>query len=173
MLLFYPKHDSQSETILKFFIFLTPVWQLIWLVLLIMGKNESRIYQLLKLSLIGLISLTSIYAYFGAIGESTIYSALDSKIIFYVSMINITMTLLWSFFVLFWACLFVVASLVSGLILILLLPFILIYFVTINTVREGFFQISQYLKINRMRSIYKKVSTNFSFLPSNLWKYRK
>lgn len=75
ILLFYPAKNSYGENVQKFLIYCTPVWQCIWFILLIMGKNYSKFYIAIKLNLIGLISLTSIIAYAGASIEPTLYRA--------------------------------------------------------------------------------------------------
>lgn len=64
MLILLPSKASFWETVLKQMIYLTPVIQFVWFVLLVLGKNNSKFYVALKFSLMGLISLTSVVAYF-------------------------------------------------------------------------------------------------------------
>jgi hypothetical protein len=74
MVLLYPAKHAFWEGTLKFMIYITPIWQLIWFVLLIMGKNNSKVYISIKFSLIALISLTSIVAYLGdGVTEQNMY----------------------------------------------------------------------------------------------------
>ena len=81
------------EVTLNYIIYVTPVVQLNWFVLLIFGKNNSNYYYSLKMSIIGLTSVTSIIAYFGVL-EDDIFQMCDSHIVFFICMANISATLL-------------------------------------------------------------------------------
>jgi hypothetical protein len=69
MVILLPNKVSFWETVLKQMIYFTPIVQFVWFVLLIMGQNNSRFYIFLKFSIIGLISLTSVVAYFGVLED--------------------------------------------------------------------------------------------------------
>jgi len=106
----------------------------------------------------GLISLTSIVAYFGVQVEPSLYSAWDSRLIFIVCLINIISILLWSFFVMFSMCLIIIASLISVIFALAILPFMLIYLLSYNTCKEIIKQVFKTYNINRMRAIYRGIS---------------
>lgn len=158
MVLLYPAKNAFWEGTLKFMIYLTPIWQLIWFVLLIMGRNNSKVYIFIKFSLIALISLTSILAYMGdGVSEQNMYQVCTSKLVFLVCMANISSTLLWCFFVLFSIGLIIVASIISLIFAIAFLPFLVLSIVgrlIVNTCRESVIQVYRIYSMNRMKSVY-------------------
>lgn len=161
MLILLPSKASFWETVLKQMIYLTPVIQFVWFVLLVLGKNNSKFYVTLKFSLLGLISLTSVVAYFWVM-EDDIFQKCDSHIVFIICMANISATLLWCFFVLFSIGLIIVASIISLMFAFVLLPFLIVYLLgrlLFNTCRESVVQVYRIYSMNRMKSLYQIKST--------------
>lgn len=93
MVILMPNKPGFWEGVLKYMIYMVPATQFVWFVLLIMGKNNSKFYIFLKFTFIGLISLTSVVAYFGVM-EDDIFKICDSQIVFIICMANISATLL-------------------------------------------------------------------------------
>lgn len=165
MVILLPNKSSFWEKVLFYMIYLTPVVQITWFVMLVLGKNNSKFYIFLKFSVIGLISLTSVVAYFGVM-EDDIFQKSDSHILFIICMANISVTLLWWFFVLFSIGLIIVASIISFLLALVFLPFLVVYLwgrLLINTVRESVVQMYRIYHMNRMKSLY-----NGTTLPTDL-----
>jgi hypothetical protein len=69
MVILLPNKVSFWEQVLKTMIYFTPVIQLVWFVMLVLGKNNFKFYIFLKFSFIGLISLISVVAYFGVLED--------------------------------------------------------------------------------------------------------
>jgi hypothetical protein len=64
------RHDFTFwEVTLNYIIYITPVVQLNWFILLVFGRNNSNYYYSLKFTIIGLTSVTSIIAYFGVLED--------------------------------------------------------------------------------------------------------
>ncbi|CAI2374037.1 unnamed protein product [Moneuplotes crassus] len=154
VIFFLPNKNSKWDQLLKTMIYLTPVWQLIWFILLLMGKNYSKVYITIKLICISLICMTSVVAYLGVNVHPSLFQACDSRLIFIVCVINILSIMLCSFFVLFSIVLIIIASVISLIFAIAFLPFMLIYLLSYNTCKEGVNQAYKIYNINRMRSLY-------------------
>ncbi|CAI2374879.1 unnamed protein product [Moneuplotes crassus] len=164
VIFFFPNKKSNWDQLLKTMIYLTPVWQLIWFILLVMGKNYSKWYISIKLICISLICMTSVVAYLGVNVQPSLFQACDSRLTFIVCMINILSILLCSFFVLFSIVLIIIASIISLIFALAFLPFMLIYLLSYNTCKEGFSQIYKIYNLNRMRSLYQSQRYNRSLL---------
>lgn len=64
------RHEfSFWDLMLNYIIYITPLVQLNWFVLLMLGKNNTKYYISLKFTIIGLTSVTSIIAYFGVLED--------------------------------------------------------------------------------------------------------
>lgn len=75
IIFFFPNKNSNWDRLLKSMIYLTPVWQLIWFILLVMGKNYSKWYITIKLICISLICMTSVVAYLGVNVQPSLFQA--------------------------------------------------------------------------------------------------
>lgn len=75
VIFFFPNKNSNWDRLLKSMIYLTPVWQLIWFILLVMGKNYSKVYIGIKLICISLICMTSVVAYLGVNVQPSLFQA--------------------------------------------------------------------------------------------------
>ena len=104
LLILLPSNNKNEyslwETSLLYIIYITPLIQFHWFMLLVLGRNNSKYYISVKFTIIGLTSVTSIIAYFGVL-EDDIFQMCDSHIVFFICMANISATLLCCFFVLF------------------------------------------------------------------------